>query len=167
MHRNLIPLLEALLPSAIEWVNKMAVAGQASGRSLDSLEIELAKFAQVKDIQKIRICVVDDIPRPDLEALAQLAENLGVIDRSTAGITFGHTVFIKGQFARSHSLLAHEFAHVAQYEQHSGTANFVRTYLSQILQHGYVDAPLEVEARRAENVDQDLAQRWLTSHSSS
>jgi hypothetical protein len=38
--------------------------------------------------------------------------------------------------------------HVAQYERYGSIQNFLIAYLNQIIDYGYEDAPLELEARQ-------------------
>jgi hypothetical protein len=47
-------------------------------------------------------------------------------------------------------LLRHEFRHVHQYEMAGSIIAFLPVYLGQIVQFGYRDAPLEVDARAHE-----------------
>ena len=42
-------------------------------------------------------------------------------------------------------LLAHEFVHVAQYER-LGREGFLQEYIQQIVVHGYLKAPFELDA---------------------
>jgi hypothetical protein len=66
-----------------------------------------------------------------------------------AGLTLGHAVFVR----RGHDswrLLSHEFRHVHQYEQAGSIAAFLPVYLQQIVQFGYANCPLEIDARNHE-----------------
>lgn len=61
------------------------------------------------------------------------------------GLTLGYSIFVKqGQVTAR--LIAHECRHVYQYEVFGSIAEFLRVYLTQIVTHGYCDAPLEQDA---------------------
>jgi hypothetical protein len=50
----------------------------------------------------------------------------------------------------SQRLIRHEQAHWRQW-QRMGTVRYYATYIWQVLRYGYRNAPMEVEARAAEN----------------
>jgi hypothetical protein len=63
----------------------------------------------------------------------------------TGGLTAGHGVRLRLNCSNDPGLWAHEFAHVEQYER-LGMEQFLRQYILQISEHGYLGAPLEVDA---------------------
>jgi hypothetical protein len=72
------------------------------------------------------------------------------IGAAFAAITLGHDVYVRGRLdARGVGLLAHELAHVAQFER-LGWAGMMAAYGRLWLEHGYQAHPLEVEARAVE-----------------
>ncbi len=77
------------------------------------------------------------------------AEEAGLAAPHMARLTLGYAVFVR----RGHEsvrLLSHEFRHVYQYEQAGSIAAFLSAYLPQVVQFGYEQAPLEVDARAHE-----------------
>lgn len=65
-------------------------------------------------------------------------------------ITLGRSIYVRGHLARrSSTLLAHELAHVRQFTE-KGWLGMTAGYATLWLQHGYVNHPMEVEARSAE-----------------
>lgn len=65
-------------------------------------------------------------------------------------VTLGRTVYVRGQgLDELPGLLAHEVAHVAQFER-LGWLGMMRDYGALWLEHGYSAHPLEREAREAE-----------------
>ena len=54
-------------------------------------------------------------------------------------------VIVSLDCANNLRLLAHEFVHVAQYER-LGREAFLEEYIRQIAEHGYQNAPFELEA---------------------
>ena len=67
----------------------------------------------VQQIGVVRVMVSNEIPLPDDPELRQLVLQSGL--GSSKGITFGHGIVLKpGPYDRH--LIAHELAHVMQYE---------------------------------------------------
>jgi hypothetical protein len=67
-----------------------------------------------------------------------------------AAITLGHTIYVRGRLAdHAAGLLAHELAHVRQFER-LGRHRMFADYGALWLAHGYRAHPLEVEARAIE-----------------
>jgi hypothetical protein len=65
-------------------------------------------------------------------------------------ITLGRTIYVRGRLLeRLPGLLAHEVAHVAQFER-MGWRGMLTSYGALWLQHGYRAHPMEHEARDAE-----------------
>ena len=59
-------------------------------------------------------------------------------------------IYIRPAAMHSQRLIRHEQAHWRQW-QRMGTVRYYATYLWQIVRYGYRNAPMEVEARAAEN----------------
>lgn len=141
--------LPVLLPSAILWAERTAAEYASRGDALNAVGIELARRVGVSRPEEIRLLLVEEMPRPAHPMLHAAARATGFFGRLTTGLTLGHTVLVR----RGHDskrLLSHEFRHVQQYEQAGSIAEFLRVYLDQVMQNGYMDAPLEVDARRHE-----------------
>ncbi|HEY5993593.1 MAG TPA: hypothetical protein VIU46_03235 [Gallionellaceae bacterium] len=143
--------LPILLPSAVAWAERTAAASCVSGRPLSAGELALAREVGVHQPERIRLLIVDEMPRPQHLLLRAAARAAGFLGRGTTGLTLGHAVLV----LRGHAtvrLYSHEFRHVRQYEQAGSIAAFLREYFHQVLAHGYWRAPLEVDARRHEIV---------------
>lgn len=59
-------------------------------------------------------------------------------------------IYILAEHLTSERLIRHEQAHWRQW-QRMGTVRFYATYAWQVLRYGYRGAPMEIEARAAEN----------------
>ena len=59
-------------------------------------------------------------------------------------------IYILPAAMHSQRLIRHEQAHWRQW-QRMGTVRYYATYLWQIVRYGYENAPMEIEARAAEN----------------
>ncbi len=59
-------------------------------------------------------------------------------------------VYVLAEHLGSQRLIRHEQAHWRQW-QRMGTVRFYATYAWQVLRYGYRSAPMEIEARAAEN----------------
>ena len=89
---------------------------------------------------------------PEDPELRVAALQTGLLGPHMAGLTLGYSVFAR----RGHvtwRLLSHEFRHVFQYEQAGSITAFLPVYLQQIVQVGYANASIEIDARAHE---QDL-----------
>ena len=144
-------LLPTLLPKAIKWAEAEARLALALGRKLTVFQASMALKAGVTDPQHIRISSVRKMPLPDDPLLRMAAEQTGLLGPGTQGLTLGYSVIVKEGFEATY-LLAHEFRHVFQYEQAGSIAAFLPVYLRQILEFGYEQAPLEVDARSFERL---------------
>ena len=71
---------------------------------------------------------------------------LGRMGASAAAVTLGRTIVVDPAARLTSSLLAHELAHVRQWQQ---DAWFPVRYTLATLRHGYWNNPYEVEARQA------------------
>ena len=142
--------LPLLLPKAIAWATEEAARAAATGESLSAAGKEVARSVGVANPELIRVALVDALPMPADPALQAAGVQAGLLGPDMAGLTLGHAVFV----VRGHDtwrLLAHEFRHVFQYEQAGSIAAFLPIYLQQIVQFGYADCPLEVDARKHEH----------------
>lgn len=148
---DLLAALPLLLPKAIAWAQEEESRAASSGRALTADEITLARTVGVVNAKRIRIQSCDRLPMPQEPSLQAAAVQTGLLGPGMAGLTLGYSVFIcRGHETRR--LLAHEFRHVFQYEQNGSIAGFLPVYLQQIVTVGYMNAPLEIDARAHENV---------------
>jgi hypothetical protein len=141
--------LPALLPAAIAWAEARAKRAAEVGITLTAAEQEIARRVGVSQPARVRVEIVDELPLPEEPVLRAAALAAGLLGPEMAGLTLGHSIFIR----RGHNnrrLLSHELRHVHQYEQHGSIAGFLRVYLSQIVEVGYANAPLEADARAHE-----------------
>jgi hypothetical protein len=95
--------------------------------------------------EEVRILSVPRIPLPSHPRVKHLANQVGLLNADTGGLTAGYGVIVRLDCARNLRLLAHEFVHVAQYER-LGREGFLQEYIQQIAAHGYLNAPFEQEA---------------------
>jgi hypothetical protein len=147
---DLQALLPQLLPRAIAWAEEQARLGLLQGKPLDANGIELARRVGVQHPEQIRVIAVDAFPLPADPALRQAAIQTGLLGADGLGLTLGPAVFLRRGHETEARLLRHEFRHVRQCEQSGSLAAFLAEYLSQIVEVGYAQAPLEVDARAHE-----------------
>lgn len=149
MASNLSSLLPSLLPGAIAWAGSMAEAVIRNGSTLTEQGISDARAVGVAVPERIRIAIVPSLPLPDDVALREVALSAGLLGPSMIGLTLGYAILIVEDHV-TRRLLTHEFRHVHQYEQAGSIASFLPEYLGQIATFGYLDAPLEIDARNHE-----------------
>ena len=146
---ELAAALPRLLPLAIPWVQSQEANALATGRPLTVTELALANAVGVRNASRVRIKLVNQLPKPTHPELRVAAEQTGLLGPNTAGVTFGYAVFIRHGFD-TNRLVSHELRHVHQYEAAGSIAAFLPVYLAQIVSVGYEQAPFEVDARRHE-----------------
>jgi hypothetical protein len=142
--------LPVMTPRVIDWAEKLAEKSLRDGIAVDAGFIGIARASGVRNPQKIRIVVVDQIPLPDDASLKVAAGSVGLAQSSAAGMTLGYAVIVHRGWERDVRLLSHEFRHVAQYEAAGGIRPFLLVHLPQLVEFGYEDSPYEVDARAHE-----------------
>jgi hypothetical protein len=147
---DLAAALPALLPRAIAWAEARSRSAQAEGVPLDGAGQSLARSVGVRNPEKIRVIVVDEMPLPNELELRAAALLAGLLAPDTLGLTLGYAVFIRRGHQTRMRLLSHEFRHVYQYESAGTIASFLSVYLQEIVAYGYVSAPSELDARAHE-----------------
>jgi hypothetical protein len=73
--------------------------------------------------------VVDRMPLPDDEELADAAQRAQIITDACRGVAIGHGVIIRADSWQNRELLVHQLVHVAQSERSGGLESFVGEYL--------------------------------------
>ena len=115
-----------------------------AGRRLDD---ELADFAEglgIENVEGIRVLLVDEVPSPVPQWLANFLQRRGFPVGRAAGMCMGRGIYVTRLDA---ALIRHELVHTLQYQRLGGTTVFLREYLTQCFRDGYADAELEREAR--------------------
>jgi hypothetical protein len=141
--------LPGILPRAIEWALARSREVQIHGARLTAYELALARAVGVARPELIRKATVRRLPLPEDAALREAASQTGLLGPEAVGLTLGYAVIVVSG-NESTRLLSHEFRHVHQYEESGSIEAFLRVYLKQIVEVGYMDAPLERDARAHE-----------------
>lgn len=146
---NIEAELRRLLPKAIQWAEQEESHALKSGSPLSNEFVGVARRVGVTAPESTRIMTLDHLPWPSDPELSTVANQTGVLGPGMVGLTLGYAVFILAGH-ETIRLITHECRHVYQYESHGGISGFFPIYLSQIVQHGYHDAPMEIDARNHE-----------------
>ena len=153
-------MIQALLQQVVDqsfdqilaWAEAEAQAAATKGRPLTPDEIALASKSGVQQPERIRIVETEQIKLPLVADIPEAAAMLGLDHAGPAGLTLGYAILARPE-ALSPRLIAHEARHVYQFETSEGSLErFLREYLRQIIHHGYLDAPWEIDARQFEQV---------------
>jgi hypothetical protein len=122
----------------------------AEGRPLTEEERELARRAGIKDIDRVRILLLDAVPLPENEELRQRLAEIGFLQLigQARGTAKGYGVILTQSGQRRRTDLAHELIHVAQYERLGGIAAAMAYHLPDLIANGYRRSTLEDEAFR-------------------
>lgn len=126
--RIFLPVIVQIVGVWVSWQERRILA---TGVPLDETELADAAVARVKDPARVRLLRIRAVPLPS---------------RSTVGLTARYGIFIRTDYWGDRRLLAHELAHVAQYERAGGIRPFLRAYLAECLDVGYPLGSLELQA---------------------
>jgi len=144
-------MLAELHPRVSAWVEEQERTILEQGVELNALELQIAAQAGVLHPERVRLLSVARTPLPEEPTLRRAAQAFGFVSEMTDGLTAGYGFFIRQSRGRDPVLVAHELAHVAQYERYGGIPGFLAKYLAEINEYGYDAAPLELEAVAFEN----------------
>lgn len=146
---DLRTLLPQLLPQAIAWAEVQSNYIASSGVPLPVPLLDVARRVGVQNPGRIKVMLVDQLPLPEESLLRQAAIETGLLGTQMAGLTLGHSIYMVHGHG-SVRLISHECRHVHQYEVLGSIEKILPVYLQQIVDFGYQNAPLEVDARTHE-----------------
>jgi len=139
---------ETLLPLATRWVEEQESVVLKEGTPLNPAQLVDAKVVGILYPETVRLMNVVEIPMPSDPTLVTLAEQTGVITPTTAGMCLRYGIYLTLDVWENRQLLIHELVHTSQYERLGGITPFLRQYLSECLNLGYAESPIEQEAVR-------------------
>ncbi len=137
---------QRLIPLACRWAETQERLILENGRSLTSIELDLARSMGIMRAERIRVLTVDAVPSPEQPLLRLAAQQVGLFSSATAGMTLRYGIFIQKNGANDSRLVAHELGHVRQYERMGGFRAFMERYLFECMMMGYPNTPMEQEA---------------------
>jgi len=120
---------DRLAPLAAQWAKSQEKYILRHGVPLTADQIADARRTGVKDIDRVRVLVVNRIPLPDDKELAEAARRAQIITDASRGVAIGHGIIIRADSWRDRELLLHQLVHVAQCERSGGLEKFVNEYL--------------------------------------
>jgi hypothetical protein len=138
--------LAELHPLVSAWVKDQEQLILEQGLALTEHEMRIATAAGVLHPERVRVLAVTKTPLPEEKTLRRAAQAFGFVSEMTDGLTAGYGFFVRKSRRHDPTLVAHELAHVAQYERFGGIHAFLAKYLAEINENGYEAAPLELEA---------------------
>ena len=142
---------EELIGLAVTWAEAQEQRILQKGVPLTEGQTADARAVGVQHPERIRLLPVVAISRPANPILREAAKTAQVINPFTRGLTLGYGIYLRADESCDRFLVAHELAHVGQYERMGGLRPFLRRYLQECLTIGYNDSPMEREAiERAE-----------------
>ena len=136
-----------ILPVVSPWARRQERAILRHGSRLSTQQLDDAWRVGVAEPERVRVLFVEKVPPHLPRFLRMLAMRLGLGPGTTAGMALGHGIYIRADQEGRRELVAHELAHIAQYER-LGFRPFLHRYLREVLAKGYPEAPLEEEAAR-------------------
>ena len=143
---------EQLFPLACEWAEEQQRDILSRGVSLSPAQTADAMTVTigVAHPERVRLLSVEAIPAPTHPLLVEAARLTGLISSDTGGMTLGYGIFIRQHKWGARWLVAHELKHVEQHERLGGLRQFLQPYLSECIEFGYPNGPLEQEAIRVQ-----------------
>ena len=114
---------------ACQWAKKQEAYILEHGVPLAPQQLADARRAGVEDPARVRVLVVDRIPLPDDEELAQAGRRAQIITDASRGVAIGHGIIIRADSWQNRELLLHQLVHVAQCERSGSLESFVGEYL--------------------------------------
>ncbi|MEL6674651.1 MAG: hypothetical protein AAFR61_20745 [Bacteroidota bacterium] len=147
---HLLQQLDHLLPLVSRWVEEQEAYILQHGVELSPDQQIDAFEVGVKEISKVRLMRVKEIPRPTHPVLRSAAQLANLVSTQTAGISFRYGIFIRADQWQKRRLIVHELTHTMQYERFGSPEAFLRQYLWECLEVGYPFGPLEQEAIQME-----------------
>ena len=119
-----------LLPVACQWARAQEDFILARGIPLEPAALEDARRVGVQDCSRVKVLVVDRIPLPENQQLAEAARRAQIITEASRGMALGHGIIIRADRWGDRELMLHQLVHVAQCERVGGLEPFVEQYLS-------------------------------------
>lgn len=148
-HQKLVSLI--VLPQYIAWASETEAAGLSLGQPLDEKQLVIAKEIGIKHPEQVRLVYVDEVPFPrDNIVLRLVGEALGFIGEGIVNNAqvFGYSIYVRKGYPLTIPSLAHELVHVLQIER-SSLEQVITQHFADLVQYGYDNSPLEVEAFQA------------------
>ena len=142
-----LTLASGVAPATARWAEDQERIILAEGQPLAPEAMSFALKLEIANPQEIRVLEVNSIPLPAPRPLIKLAARWGLPVFEPAGMALGRGIYLLDGDSR---IIRHELVHVAQYQRLGGIGPFMRQYLTECLFHGYLDSPLELEARAGE-----------------
>lgn len=144
--RFAIRALPLVVPAAAAWVWQRERSVLRKGVPLTTAQLADARALGVRHPERVRLQCVPTIATFEHPLLAPLAWATRSAFAQVVGLTLGYAILIRQDGWGSRELVAHELAHVAQYERFGGIAPFLHAYFRECIELGYPLGPLECEA---------------------
>ncbi|MEO1563725.1 MAG: hypothetical protein AAFR98_09850 [Pseudomonadota bacterium] len=137
--------VDRLLPFAIESTRQMQTRALAVGTPLNSEGLVLARELGVERPERVRVVVVEKIPKLNTANRLQRAEPLLSLSDRIIGLTAGYGIYLDKEYEDELWVLAHELVHVAQFER-MGLEGLTRQVMTEQLALPGRLIPIEREA---------------------
>ncbi len=121
---------ERLSSAALQWATAQEALILQLGAPLAPRQFADAQRAGVQNPARVRLLVVDRIPLPDDEELAEAPRRARIITEASRAVALGHGIMIRADCWQDRELLLHQLVHVAQCERAGGLEPFVVEYLN-------------------------------------
>ncbi|MDB6147601.1 MAG: hypothetical protein JWO45_1265, partial [Spartobacteria bacterium] len=100
-------IFKMLLPLACAWAKKQQSLILRDGVSLTAEQIIDARKIGIQCPEQVRLRRVEEIPMPLNRSLRHRAQSIGLISRTTVGMTLDHGIYIRSDYWGDRRLLVH------------------------------------------------------------
>jgi len=150
---DLVERFIQLIPKASIWASQQEQKILKVGIPLTDSQIQDAKEASVQYPQKVRLLYVDNISLPNDLELKSIFHAMKIDASDTlVGLSLQHGIFIREECRDVREIIVHELVHTAQCEKLGGIEEFINQYLTECIEFGYHNSPLEIEAVNKTNL---------------
>lgn len=140
---------DQILPRACAWATAQEEFILERGAPLNERYRADAKRIGIREIDRIRVLIVDKISLPEDVDLAQLARRAQIIPDTAPAIAIGYGIVVRADYWSNRELILHQLMHVLQRERFADTESYIRQYLADRLRcPQFTMGSFEEEARR-------------------
>ena len=106
-------LFNQMLPRAARWAEEQEqfILHNSQSRVLSTREQEIGRLAGVEHPEAVRILAVPEVPFPKEADLRAAAQAVGLATSERCGLTLGHGIVVRQDYANDEKLIAHELRH--------------------------------------------------------
>jgi hypothetical protein len=140
---------DRIVPLACAWAKSQEQLILQYGAPLSPRYANDAARVGVREIDRVRVLIVDKISLPEDPYLAEVARRWQIIPDTAPAIAVGYGIAVRADGWSNRELVLHQLMHVVQRERFADTESYIREYLVARLKCAqFTIGSFEEEARR-------------------